>query len=139
MNAAGIAPVHASCVAMNGRAVLIVGESGSGKSALALQLMALGGQLVADDGVLLERDGEAVIARPHGNIAGRIEARGIGILDVPWLHAAEIDLVVDLDKVPSGRLPPDQSVTLAGVECPLISGKGIAGLAAVLAVKLRSA
>jgi HPr kinase/phosphorylase len=37
--------LHASCVALNGRAVLITGKSGSGKSALALQLMAYGAML----------------------------------------------------------------------------------------------
>ena len=41
--------LHASCIAVHGRGVLILGPSGAGKSSLALQLMALGADLVADD------------------------------------------------------------------------------------------
>ena len=40
--------LHASCVAVAGRAVLITGPSGSGKSSLALTLLAHGAALVAD-------------------------------------------------------------------------------------------
>ena len=45
--------VHATCVAVNGKGVLIVGASGSGKSTLALQMLAMGAELVADDQVIL--------------------------------------------------------------------------------------
>ena len=41
--------LNASCVAWQGRGALILGRSGAGKSALALQLMALGADLVSDD------------------------------------------------------------------------------------------
>ena len=41
--------VHGTTVARAGRAVLILGASGTGKSALALQMIALGARLVADD------------------------------------------------------------------------------------------
>ena len=43
------AQIHASAVALDGRALLIVGPSGSGKSALALRMMAHGATLVSDD------------------------------------------------------------------------------------------
>jgi len=43
--------IHASCVAVDGKGLLITGASGSGKSALALQLMAFGAHLIADDRV----------------------------------------------------------------------------------------
>ena len=41
--------LHASCVSINGNGVLICGSSGSGKSSLAINLIALGAELVADD------------------------------------------------------------------------------------------
>ncbi len=68
--------LHATAVAWRGRAVLILGRSGSGKSALALQLMALGCTLVADDGVELAVQEGALVARPPEKIRGMIEARG---------------------------------------------------------------
>ena len=57
-------PLHASAVAIEGRAVLITGPSGSGKSGLALDIIALGARLVADDGVILRREGERLILSP---------------------------------------------------------------------------
>lgn len=44
-----IANIHASCVAIGAKGVLILGESGAGKSDLALRLMDEGARLVADD------------------------------------------------------------------------------------------
>ena len=57
--------LHASCVAVKGRALLITGPSGTGKSALALQMMALGADLVADDQTLLQpRAGKLIATAP---------------------------------------------------------------------------
>ena len=47
--------MHASCVSYENHAVLILGPSGIGKSSLALQLMALGAVLVADDKTCLRK------------------------------------------------------------------------------------
>ena len=66
-------------LAVAGRGLLILGPSGAGKSALALQIMALGGQLVADDRVELTRQGDEVIARCPAPLRGLIEARGLGL------------------------------------------------------------
>ena len=52
----------ATCVALDGRALLIEGPSGSGKSTLALALIDRGGMLIGDDGVTLERRGDDLIA-----------------------------------------------------------------------------
>ncbi|PIY73077.1 MAG: serine kinase, partial [Rhodobacterales bacterium CG_4_10_14_0_8_um_filter_70_9] len=81
--------IHASCVAWavagKARGLLILGASGAGKSALALELIALGAALVADDQVALRRVGEAVVAAPPPPLAGLIEARGLGLLRMPHL------------------------------------------------------
>ncbi len=112
--------VHASCVAFDRRAVLLRGASGSGKSALALQLMALGAVLIADDRVILGlRDG-AVFARCPASIRGRIEARGVGILAAETAETAIVQLVVDLDRQETERLPPQRETTLLGQRIPLL-------------------
>ena len=112
--------MHASCVAIGPIAVLILGASGRGKSALALELMARGAVLVADDQTeIVERDG-ALYARCPSAIRGRIEARGVGILAAQTVTAARIGLVVDLDQVEEARLPPRRTVTLDGIDLPLV-------------------
>ena len=111
--------LHASCVAHQGRGVLIRGASGSGKSGLALQLMALGAMLVSDDRTeVIVRDGWPV-ARPPDALAGLIEARGIGILTADWAPARLV-LAVDLDLVETERLPPDRRTTILGQRIALL-------------------
>ncbi|HEX3418624.1 MAG TPA: serine/threonine protein kinase, partial [Stellaceae bacterium] len=53
--------VHATAIAIDGRAVLLRGPSGAGKSDLALRLIDGGARLVADDQVELRRAGERVV------------------------------------------------------------------------------
>ena len=73
--------LHASTVAIDGRAVLIPGPSGSGKSDLALRLLDRGFTLVSDDQTIVRRDGERLIASAPPTIAGKLEIRGVGIVD----------------------------------------------------------
>ena len=119
-NPTGETLLHASCVALNGAAVLILGRSGAGKSGLALELMALGAALVADDRVRLWREGNAVMAAAPETIAGRIEARFVGILAAEALPRAPVALIVDLDSVETERLPPWHGKTLLGLSVPLL-------------------
>ena len=72
---------QATCVAIGGRGLLIEGAAGSGKSSLALALIDRGAALVGDDGVLLERRGKRVHASPAPATAGKLEVRGVGLLD----------------------------------------------------------
>ena len=72
--------VHASTVALDGRAVLISGPSGSGKSDLALRLLDRGFALVSDDQTVVKKQGDALLASAPPSIAGKMEVRGIGIL-----------------------------------------------------------
>ncbi len=112
--------LHASCVAVQGRGALILGRSGAGKSALALQLMAYGAELVADDRTELTVTGEDLIARPPATLHGLIEARGLGLLQMPFAGHAKIALVIDLDQTEPARLPPERQVTLLGISVPLV-------------------
>lgn len=114
--------VHASSVAVQGKGVLILGPSGAGKSSLALQLMALGADLVADDRTEISVQNGAAIARSPDNIRGLIEARGVGILQTAALPEARLSLVVDLGQPEPDRLPPRRDVLIAGVRIDLVLG-----------------
>lgn len=112
--------LHATCVAVDGRGLLIIGPSGSGKSALGLRLMSLGARLVADDRTeLVVRDGRLVAQSPAA-IKGLIEARGVGILHAPTAEAAEVALVADLGQAEEQRLPPARRITILGYELDLV-------------------
>jgi hypothetical protein len=58
-------PVHASCVALNGRAVLLCGDSGAGKTSLAYACARKGWTYLADDATCIVRN------RPEPIVAGR--------------------------------------------------------------------
>lgn len=111
---------HASCIAVNRRALLIRGASGSGKSSLALELMAFGAMLVADDRVVLTRQGPAIISTAPDAIRGMIEARGLGILKADYAGPARVVAVVDLDHTEVLRLPELRSVAILGQSVPLL-------------------
>ncbi len=112
--------LHAGTVALDGRGVLICGSSGSGKSGLALELMALGAVLVADDHTLVTpRDGVLIASCPE-TIRGRIEARFVGILKAVPSAPVPLALIVDLDHEEDQRLPPSRRREVAGVPLPLL-------------------
>lgn len=128
--------LHASAVGFDGRAVLITGASGTGKSALALELIALGGVLVSDDRVVIDaREGGIWLSAPKP-LAGRIEARGMGILQVPSAPAWAA-VAVDMETVETKRLPPERTKSLAGATLPLLRKVESRSFAAMLQVYLR--
>ncbi|UWQ78795.1 serine kinase [Leisingera sp. S132] len=108
--------LHASCVALEGQGLLITGTSGQGKSALALQLMAFGAQLVADDRVLVQLlHGELVASAPEP-IRGLIEARYMGLLQAQIRSPVPVTALVDLDEAETERLPVRHTTLLLGRE-----------------------
>jgi HPr kinase/phosphorylase len=118
------AQLHASAVAFEsaGRwaAVLILGKSGAGKSEMALELMAIGARLVADDQTCLRREGAAVLLSAPETTRGLIELRGLGILKVPFLPAARLVVVLDLNDVETRRLPEREMIDVHGLAIPLL-------------------
>ena len=134
---AGRLLLHATAVAIDGRAVLLRGVSGSGKSDLALRLIDAGARLVADDQSELCRQGDRIIVRAPATIAGLIEVRGIGIMRLDALAEAPVALVVDLVPLEEiERLPARHSETILGLTLPLIR---VAPFDASAAAKLRLA
>jgi serine kinase of HPr protein (carbohydrate metabolism regulator) len=114
--------IHGTAVALGDRGLLILGVSGSGKSDLALRLIEAGWVLVADDRVVLSRRSESLVAAPPKELAGLIEARGIGLCRVPFLREAEVALAVELVPRESiERLPEPASRSFLGVSIPLIN------------------
>jgi RNase adaptor protein for sRNA GlmZ degradation len=111
--------IHATAVALGDAGVLLMGPSGAGKSDLALRLVAAGWRLVADDRVVLARDGDSVLASAPALRAGRLEVRGVGIVAQPTAPA-RLALVLDLGRPPQ-RLPDAAAITLAGVELPCLA------------------
>jgi serine kinase of HPr protein (carbohydrate metabolism regulator) len=113
--------VHASTVASDGRAVLITGPSGSGKSDLTLRLLDRGFALVSDDQTLVRLDGNRLIATAPPNIAGKLEIRGIGIVDMERVGDLPVALIVELTS-DIQRLPDDnRERPILGVPLPLIT------------------
>ncbi len=113
--------VHASTVASQGRAVLITGPSGSGKSDLTLRLLDRGFTLVSDDRTLVRRDGERLIASAPPTIHGKLEIRGIGIIDLESVQDVPVALLIELTS-DIERLPDDsRERPILGVPLPLIS------------------
>jgi serine kinase of HPr protein (carbohydrate metabolism regulator) len=126
--------VHATAIAVGGRGVLIRGPSGSGKSDLALRCLALSPsallkesvELVADDQVLLKADKSAssprLIATCPPTLRGKLEVRGVGILEIAARDKADIVLVADL--VPKDRVDrfpdPWPKVVVLGFKIPTI-------------------
>jgi HPr kinase/phosphorylase len=128
--------LHATAVAVKGRACLFTGSAGAGKSMLAIEMIAMGAELVADDRVDVRREGDRLILSAPPAISGLIEARGAGILRLPARRAASLALVIDLDRAETERLPEPRSREILGVPCPLLFGRGRAGLAALAVVLL---
>lgn len=112
--------LHASCVAVDGRGLLILGPSGAGKSSLALRLLALGARLVADDRTEVTAVGGRLIARCPPAIRGLIEARGVGLLRAEAMDEAPIALVADLGQTEDQRLPPPRRLRILGCDLDLV-------------------
>ncbi|MBL4812681.1 MAG: HPr kinase/phosphatase C-terminal domain-containing protein [Rhodobacteraceae bacterium] len=112
--------IHANCVAIAGRGLLITGPSGSGKSTLSLEMMALGAALVADDRTIVQAQDQTLIATCPPALNNMIEARGIGILKAQNLESCKICAVLDLGQTETLRLPLHRSVILLGISLPLL-------------------
>ena len=128
--------LHVSTVAIGGRAVLIGGRSGQGKSDLALRLIDRGAALVSDDYTHVRRAGETLLASAPANIAGKIEVRGVGVIDSPAESDVPVALFVDLDNEPE-RLPePGSTLSVAGIAVPVVT---LSALEASAPIKVEAA
>ena len=120
--------MHATCISLQGKGILLTGASGCGKSDLALRCIEqLGATLVADDQVELTADKTSghkitVLASPPPTLQGKLEVRGVGIITQPWAKKVPVALVLRLQPkagcVP--RLPKITTTPVAGVDVPTL-------------------
>jgi hypothetical protein len=118
----GLEPLHASAIAIDGRAVAITGPSGMGKTTLALALRCRGHALLADDVVSCASEVDGITAHAGAGVLGlrgnarvlaeqlieRGEAALLGTEDktyvsvVPTVSAAPLEALVELELGPPG-------------------------------------
>ena len=120
---------HGTAIAMGGSAALIIGPSGAGKSDLALRCLAvapttlipLPAHLIADDWVLISLDGDRLLVEAPETILGKLEVRGLGVVEVPFERSAALALIAELVSPEAvERLPdPQPRRDLLGVSLPL--------------------
>jgi HPr kinase/phosphorylase len=136
MQPAGQCTYPASCVSIDGAAVLISGESGIGKSELALALIDRGARLISDDQVTLRCVGERLVASPAQNIAGQIEVRNLGL--VPMLPGPDcpVALLIELNRSAPRWIEQCDQRAILGIAIPQIL---LTPDSAVLAIKAEMA
>ncbi len=109
-----------TCVAVDGRGVLLRGPSGAGKSDLALRLIDGGAELVADDRVALVSSAGVLTASAPPALRGLMEVRGLGVFRLPYRTSVQVSLVADLVDGPGERLPAPHRTTILGYVLPAI-------------------
>lgn len=106
------------------RGVLITGAPGAGKSDLALRLTGRGWRLVADDYAHVVASASRLYAIAPETIAGRMEARGVGVLTACARGLTRLSLAVELTDRPVERLPESDSRVFEGVALPVLRLNG---------------
>ncbi|MEO0975689.1 MAG: aldolase [Pseudomonadota bacterium] len=120
--------IHANCLVVGTRGIVIRGRSGSGKSELTDTLIEAArnkgnlGLLVADDRVYLSSCRGRIAARVPDTISGLLEVRGNGLVRTAFQPVARVHMLVDLKPAEAiVRVPDDHigSETLDGLPVPL--------------------
>ena len=112
--------VRGTTVAIDRRGVLITGPSGAGKSDLALRLIDRGARLVSDDYTEVQRDGTGLVASPPATIAGKIEIRGVGIVEMDYVIGVRLALVIDLTGEVARMPKGGKRVTVEEIALPVL-------------------
>lgn len=112
---------QATCVAIDGRAVLIEGAPGSGKSSLALALIDRGAELIGDDGVSLWADSDRLVAGPPPRLVGAIEIRNVGIVTLPVAPPCRVAMLLTLDPAAPRYVETAGTTHILGIAIPSLA------------------
>jgi serine kinase of HPr protein (carbohydrate metabolism regulator) len=113
--------LHATAVALDGRAVLISGPSGSGKSDLALRMLDRGFVLVSDDRTIVRKEGTHLVASAPETIKGKLEVRGVGIVEMEHKNNLPVALVVELTRDIQRMPDENRERMILGIAIPLVN------------------
>lgn len=116
--------LHANCLILGNKGILLTGPSSSGKSALTLALIERAhwsgktAFLVSDDYTDLSNQNGKLCARSPKTLAGGIEIRGAGLYQMTFKNEVIVDFAVALG---SGgkRYPAENKITYCGIKIPL--------------------
>jgi HPr kinase/phosphorylase len=124
LNAPALVNIHASCVAVGARGILLLGASGQGKSDIAMRLIDRGARLVADDRCDIWTDENQLWCRPPALLAGKLEIRGLGIVDEPYTAPVALALAVRLSANYDRMPPAEQMEKIADRSLALVTLSG---------------
>jgi len=116
--------IHATSVAIGGLGVLIMGPSGAGKSDLALRLIDRGATLISDDYTIVTAQDGALLLNAPPAIAGRMEIRHLGLVDMPHVDAVPAVLAIGLEEAPQRMPETVDTIMLAGLPLRLVTLAG---------------
>ena len=112
--------IHATCVNIKSKGILILGDSGSGKSDLALRLITLfSAKLVSDDRTEIQKDNSCLKACSPEILKGLLEVRGVGIIKTESMKETKVDLVIKLTSEKPERMPEIKEYEINGIKLPL--------------------
>jgi HPr kinase/phosphorylase len=144
--------VYGAMVDVYGIGVLITGRSGIGKSEIALDLVARGHRIIADDQVAVFRQGRNMLTgTENSSLKHHLEIRGLGIVDVQAIYGIrgvrsrkQIELQIELvdwkknEKYERVGLEEKETEILGEkipiVQLPIFPGKNISVIIEVIAL-----
>lgn len=145
-------PLHGSLADVYGVGLLFVGPSGVGKSECVLDLVERGHRLVADDLVIVSRQGnDLLMGEGHKLQAHHMEIRGLGIIDIKALFGTRairqqkrIEVIVHLEYFNAERVYDrtgleEEAEEILGVSIPRVTvplnpGKNLTVISEVVAM-----
>ena len=113
--------------------IWFTGLSGSGKSSLALSLIAKGAHLLCDDRANLFVKNKTVMMTKPPTLPVALEVRGLGLINVPSVDEAAVDLIVDMTLSADSRLG-GHKMEFFGIELSCVKGRGFHGLSDAITV-----
>ncbi|WP_336293720.1 HPr kinase/phosphatase C-terminal domain-containing protein [Bartonella sp. CB169] len=117
--------LHANCLQLGGKGLLITGPSGSGKSTLTLALIDRAewsqreAKLISDDYTMLRVENGKLHGYTPEGLQGGIEIRGAGLYTIEFETQTTIDCVILLGPEYE-RLSTNKTFQFADIQIPLL-------------------